>query len=137
VHPPKQDPEILPLTEDDIRKLLKGCEKNVISTERRSYTTKRPTANRDKALLLLFLDTDLRVSEVCRLRVEDLNQETGEILVAPHGSGQKTKPRTAYLGRVALRAMWLYIAKRPNLVKKDKLFEMDEDSIRSLFKCLN
>jgi integrase/recombinase XerD len=135
-HPPKKDPEILPLTENDIRKLLKACEKNVISTDRRSYTTKRTTANRDKALLLLFLDTGLRVSEVCRLRVEDLNQETGEILVAPHGSGQKTKPRTAYLGRVALRAMWLYLAKRPNLVKKDKLFEMDEDSIRTMFKRL-
>ena len=103
---------------------------------RHPYQMKRPTANRDKASLLLFLDTGLRVSEACRLRVEDLNQETGEILVAPHGSGQKTKPRTAYLGKVAQRAMWLYLAKRPNLVKKDRLFEMDGDTIRSLLRRL-
>ena len=137
-HPPMKDPEILPLTENDIRKLLKACEKVTVaaSDTRSSYTVKRPTANRDKALLLLFLDTGLRVSEVCRLRVEDLNQETGEILVAPFGSGQKTKPRTAYLGRVALRAMWLYMARRTNIVPKDRLFEMDTDTIRLLFKRL-
>jgi len=138
VHPPKKDPEILPFTENDIRKLLKACEKTTeASTDRRTpYTMKRPTADRDKALLLLFLDTGLRVSEVCRLRIEDLNQETGEILVAPFGSGQKTKPRMAYLGRVAMRAMWLYLAKRPNTVKKDKLFEIDAETIRSLFRRL-
>jgi len=56
--------------------------------------------------------------------------------VAPFGSGQKTKSRTAYLGRVAQRAMWLYLAKRQKTVPKDKLFELDAESIRSLFKRL-
>jgi integrase/recombinase XerD len=136
--PPKADPEILPFSENDIRKLLKACERTteVSSDGRKPYSMKRPTANRDKALLLLFLDTGLRVGEVTRLRIEDLNQETGEILVAPFGSGQKTKSRTAYLGRVAQRAMWLYLAKRLNTVPKDKLFELDAESIRSLFKRL-
>jgi site-specific recombinase XerD len=31
---------------------------------------------------------------------------------------------------------WLYLAKRPNTVPKDKLFELDAESIRSLFKRL-
>jgi len=41
----------------------------------------RPTATRDVAIILLMLDTGLRVSEVARLRVAVVNEDSGEIHV--------------------------------------------------------
>ncbi len=138
VMPPCQKPELTIPTEDEIRRILKACERTIEAETigRKSFSMKRPTATRDKALILLFVDTGLRVSEVCRLRIEDVNLETGDIIVAPHGSGQKTKSRTVHIGKVARRAMWLYLAKRPDYTGSDKLFELDAESIRSLFKRL-
>jgi integrase/recombinase XerD len=131
-------PPVSAFTEEEIKRLVEGCvynrEKN---PKNASYLRKRrPTADRDKALVLLLLDTGLRVGEFCRLKIEDVDIETGEVTVAPHGSGQKTKPRAVYLGNNAKRAMWLFIAKKQKPRPTDKLFLMTEKSIRALLRHL-
>jgi site-specific recombinase XerC len=60
------------------------------TTDRRAFAMHRPMAVRDKALLLLLLETGLRVSDRARLRIQDVNLATGAVQVKQFGSGLKS-----------------------------------------------
>jgi integrase/recombinase XerD len=124
-----QTPVIIPFKESEVKAILQSCSytrdyNNPLTTK--SYRTKRPTAERDSALILLMLDTGLRVSEIARLRIEHIDLPTGAIHILPHGSGQKTKPRIVYLGVSAKRAVWRYLACRDETPQDEPLFLTDE-----------
>ncbi len=108
------DPVIIPFTLDEITRILKACESSRAYSNpkqtTRAYTTRRPTAARDAALILFLLDTGLRVGELCRLDIRHVDLRTGQVEVIPHGSGQKTTPRLVYLGKSSRRALWKYLA---------------------------
>jgi integrase/recombinase XerD len=131
-------PEIIPFTEDEMKRILQACEYTRKSKThgRRSFRMKRPTAHRDKAIVLLLIDTGLRLSEICRLRIKDVDIEKGEVYVKPYGSGQKTKSRTVYIGKSTRRAIWRYLARREIAQPENPLFELAANSIRSLLKRL-
>jgi integrase/recombinase XerD len=129
--------EAVPFTEDEIRLLLKACEytASAKTNRRRSYVQIRPTGNRDRALILLLLDTGLRASECSRIQVNHVNLLTGEVDVIPFGSGRKTHSRQVYLGSTARRALWRYLAERETR-ERDPVFctisgrSMNNHSIR-------
>ena len=102
--------KIKPFTQDEINRLLTACEytKQAESKKRRTWKMKRPTANRDRAMILLLLDTGIRVSECTRLRMIDVNLKAGTVDVQPHGSGQKTTARRVYIGTATRQALWRY-----------------------------
>ncbi|MBN1401058.1 MAG: tyrosine-type recombinase/integrase [Anaerolineae bacterium] len=132
-------PEITPFSPEEVARLLAAAEytSEAVTHGRSSFRMRRATAHRDRAILLLLLDTGLRVSECARLRVQDVVMETGEVYVRAFGSGQKTKSRHVYLGKAARRALWHYLAKRDDLHPDDPLFEardrpMDRNSIRHI-----
>lgn len=132
-------PEVVPFTQDEIKRLLKGCETTAAArtTRRKEFTMRRPTVNRDKALILVLLDTGLRIGELCRLKIEDVNLDTGEVLVAPYSTAKKTRPRIVYLGKAARRQLWLYLAKdREDPEPDDLLFDTNERTIRSMLRRL-
>lgn len=132
-------PVVKALTEHEIRAILKACEykREAIPGDRKSYRTKRPTADRDRAMILLLLDTGLRIGEVTRLKIEDLSLESGEVMVAPFGRGIKSKPRMAYLGNAARRAMWIYLARhRKDARPHEKVFEQNPHNIRRMLRDL-
>jgi integrase/recombinase XerD len=118
--PKAQNKAVSPFTEEETKRLLASCEYMRIAYRngRKPFTMKRPTAIRDKALLLFLLDTGVRAGECIRMRVKDADLKTGEVLVTPFGSGRKTKSRFVYLGKSARRALWLYLSTR----------EIDDDS---------
>jgi len=74
---------------------------------------------RNLAILLLLLNTGLRVSEVAGLKLADveLSERKGEITVR----GKGTKVRTVPLNAEVRRALREYLAKRPK-VKHDAVF---------------
>lgn len=68
---------------------------------------------RDKAILELFYSSGLRLSELCGLRLEMADLESGFLRVT--GKGNKT--RVVRIGKKALEAVENYLAnERPNLV---------------------
>jgi integrase/recombinase XerD len=122
-------PEVPAFTRDELKQIITAAEWYTYKRLGQVTRAKRPKAAYCRALILLLQDTGLRIGEVSRLKVEDINLKTGEILVAPFGSGQKTKPRTVYLGAVARRAIWLYLAKK-EYKPVDPLFSIDSTVLR-------
>jgi len=125
--PDWESKEIIPFTEDEIKALLKGCDyAQVPAGKRKAYQFKRPTALRDKAIILTLLDTGIRVGELTRLRICDANLENGEAYVRPFHV-KKTHSRTTYLGKVARKALWRYLVERGSVRPDDLLFVTSED----------
>ncbi len=115
--------EIQPLSEAEIKALLKAIDRTVPSKGRRQpFTMPRPTAQRDRAIVLLLLDTGIRASELCRLTIKDLDLHNATITVRPHLSGIKSRPRIIPIGNVTKKALWRYLASRNTEYKGDELF---------------
>jgi len=132
-------PHVRPFTEDDIRKLIRHCDYTVDKSHRGAsapFRQRRPTAKRDKALILVLLDTGLRIGELLRLKIEEVNFEEGELLIAPFGTGRKTKPRLVVIGTTARRSLWLYVASLQHSRLSDRLFPMTQNAVRLLLSRL-
>jgi integrase/recombinase XerC len=84
--------QIQPFTQQQVTALLSACKK-----------TDQP--RRDEAVLLFMLDTGARVSEVCALRMLDV--DLGGRRASVEGKGGKR--RDVYFSPVTGRALWLYL----------------------------
>jgi integrase/recombinase XerD len=75
----------------------------------------RPQGLRDRAMLEFLYATGLRVSELCQVRVSDLEKNMGFVRVV----GKGNKHRIVPVGKAALNAVDQYLeAGRPALLKK-------------------
>jgi integrase/recombinase XerD len=80
-----------------------------------SIDPSQPLGRRDLAILELFYSSGLRLSELCKLRLEMMDSEEGFLRIT--GKGGKT--RIARVGKKALEAISNYLAnERPALVTK-------------------
>jgi integrase/recombinase XerD len=74
----------------------------------------RPQGLRDRAMLQFLYATGLRVSELCRVRISDLDQNSGFVRVV----GKGNKHRIVPVGRTALSSVEHYLTSgRPRLLK--------------------
>lgn len=79
-----------------------------------SIEPNRPLARRDRAMLELFYSSGLRLSELCRLKLEHWDEEAGFLRVT--GKGDKT--RVVPVGGKAREALKDYLrGERPELVR--------------------
>ena len=105
-----------PFSKADVEALLKACRysREAATRDRRRYRMRRPTSRRDQAIILVLLDTGLRASELCALTVCDVDSRTGRVQVRHGRSGgaKYGKGRTVFLGKVARRVLWRYLAER-------------------------
>lgn len=98
VPPPKvSDDPLEPIALDSVSVMIAQC------------TPRTFTGERDKALLYMLLDTGIRKSEITALTVDDLNLETGSVLVR---EGKGGKSRTVFIGAKARRALMTYLRYR-------------------------
>lgn len=98
-----------PYTESDVRRMLDACDYTAEWTTLRGTHTRRSTAKRDRAIILLLVDSGLRASEVCNLTIGDFDRRAGRITVR-HGKGDKG--RNVYPGQAARNALWKYLQER-------------------------
>lgn len=110
-----------PYTQTEVQAMLEACTftKPWQTRRGRSTKTQRPTALRDRAIIITLVDTGLRASELCALQVSDYNPNTGRIHVA-HGKGDKA--RTVFASTSARKAIWRYMADRPDARDNEPLF---------------
>jgi integrase/recombinase XerD len=119
-------PEVQPFSQAEVAALFHVAQFALGSRKR-----KRPNAERNHALLLLLLDTGMRVGELARLKVKDVLLTASEVYIAPYGTGRKTKSRNIPLGRQSQKALWLYLTGADPLPDAS-LFGLTEKSIRGL-----
>jgi integrase/recombinase XerD len=79
-------PEIEPFTQEEIERMLKACtySREAETFIRRKFAMRRPTANRDQAIIFTLLDSGLRASEFSSLRVGDFEAKRGQLNIR-HG----------------------------------------------------
>lgn len=101
--------EIIPYTEEQAQRLLRAAAKSqpVEKPDKKAYQFECANAARNQAILMVLLDTGIRPSELCRLRVADINLASGEIQVVPWRKG-KTRPRTVRISPRTCKAIWKY-----------------------------
>ena len=114
--PKFQEAPVEPLNREQVEALLVACDltQRAETEFRRRFRMRRPTAKRDRAILLMLLDTGLRASELCKLRVGDIDLRTGrvEIRHGPTGGAKGGKGRIVFVGRTARGSVWRHLAER-------------------------
>jgi integrase/recombinase XerD len=86
-----------PVTHETVYKMIKACTQGSL------------LGDRDAALLICFLDTGGRASELLNLDLADVNQATGTIMIR-HGKGDKA--RVVYLGKQSRKFLRKYLRHR-------------------------
>lgn len=129
--------EVQAFTPDEMKRLIYSAEwaAERKPSDRKAYRSRKPQYKRNLALLKLMLDTGLRIGEITRLRVRDVDLESGSVFVMPFGTGQKTKSRTVFLGKSARLSMWLYLSDRER-EDNDTLISTSVRTIRSLIRSI-
>ena len=114
--PKYEKAQVETFTKEEIETLLKACEysREARTDQRRKFTMRRPTARRDRAIILTLLDTGLRAGELCALRIGDVDMKTGKVIVhhGTLGGSKGGKGRTVFMGKATRRAVWRYLADR-------------------------
>ncbi|MDX2149727.1 MAG: site-specific tyrosine recombinase XerD [Bryobacteraceae bacterium] len=75
-----------------------------------------PVGLRDRAMLQFLYATGLRVTELCQVRLTDLNLELGVVRVTGKGNKQRLVP----FGKVAAEAVRRYLSEARNLLLKNR-----------------
>jgi site-specific recombinase XerD len=104
-------PMIEVFTEEELQKLLDACNrtKSYSRPGKRKCSNERPTALRNKAIILTLLDSLARVSELCGMRRSETNLKEGRIKVLGKGDKERWVPISTETAQV----IWQYLAVRP------------------------
>lgn len=98
---------IIPLTQAEVKTLLDACDRSrpYVRPGKRRSDHGRPTGERDRAIILLLLDTGLRATELCELELRHVDLKARCLLTYGKGDKERALPLSA---RTA-RAIWSYL----------------------------
>ena len=108
-------PLIQPYNLDELKRLLAVCELDI-------KTGARFTGLRNKGMMLLFVDSGLRLSELAQLRLSDLDLEQRSVRVVGKGNKVGVCPFSAKTAK----AIRLYLLERKQQAKCDALWITEE-----------
>jgi len=111
VSPPRPEKrEVQPYSEADIRLMLNtmGRSRPYSRPGKRSCTHSLQHTDRNRAIILLLLDTGIRASELCDARIQHCDMRNRHLIVFGKGSKERILPFCARTGQ----AIWKYLATR-------------------------
>jgi len=92
---------VQPFSTHDVLKMIEVCDLDLRNGA-------QLLGSRNKAIILMFLDTGLRVSELANIKIDDIDSERGWMKV----KGKGAKERVVRIGATAQRALWRYLVYR-------------------------
>lgn len=110
--PPKPDQPVIEIfAEEEVQKLLTACDRTESYKRRgkRKCSNQRPTAVRDKTIILTLLDSMVRVSELCEMLRSKTKLKDGKVLVKGKGGKERWVPISSETAAM----IWQYLAARP------------------------
>lgn len=106
--PKFETPPVEPFRREEVEAILKACDfcQEARTNDRHKFTMRRVTGFRDKAIILVLVDSGMRASELCSLRIGDCDSQIGKVQIRHRvGGGAKGKKgRTVYLGKQQTRS---------------------------------
>jgi site-specific recombinase XerD len=112
---PKLPQDLLPpFSQADVRALVDACDDSA-------------NPDRDRALLLVLLDSGVRASEFCALNVGDVDPDTGAVRVR---KGKGAKDRITFIGARTRKALLRYLLTRPQAGPAEPLFVGLREGVR-------
>jgi len=98
----KAKPRVMqPYSAEQIKKMLRVCDYDY-------QHGARFVGSRNRALILMFLDSGLRLSELANIKLQDIDVDNGRIKV----TGKGNKERVVRIGKTAQKALWRYLMYR-------------------------
>jgi len=92
---------IQPYSVEQIKKMLRVCDYDY-------QHGARFLGSRNRALILILLDSGLRLSELANVKLQDIDVENGRVKV----TGKGNKERVVRIGKTAQKALWRYLMYR-------------------------
>lgn len=110
--PKPEEHNIIPFTIEEVKSLIRYAGKTTEYTRpgKRASAHTLPTSERNRAIILLLLDTGLRASELCSLTISDVDMQQRRITLLSKGSKTRTVKFSPRTGEI----LWKYLATRPN-----------------------
>ena len=124
--PDVSPPVIQPYLKEEIEALLNACDFSRSWKTRDNTANHRPSANRDRGIILTLLDTGARASEFVGIKFKDLNFKDNSLILNGKGPGTDPKERKVYFGKRTAQALWKYLASRLDSLKPDGLVFVNE-----------
>jgi site-specific recombinase XerD len=129
------------LTEDECKALLRNVgATSYTRQDGKVVTMRRPTAIRDRAIILVLLDAGLRVTELCNLTVQDWSAQKGRLHVEKGKGRYGGRDRNVFIGNACKSAIMRYLATRGKVKQSDPLFAtstgraMDRFNVRTMLE---
>jgi len=125
ISPPEvPDRVIEPVLLEDVRLLIATCKGS-------GFFDKR-----DKAIFFFLLDTGARAQEVCDVNLQDVEMNTGKVLIR---EGKGRKPRYVFISKTAVKAIRSYLRTRhdyqePALFVSKSLERLTYDGLRQIIQ---
>ncbi len=100
--PPPRYRQIEPYTDSEVLAMLQGCEEEF-------HSSSRFLGSRNKAIISMFADTGLRLSELAGIKLSDLHSSLKQVCVMGKGSKMRVLP----LQGESMKALNRYLIYRP------------------------
>ncbi len=121
IRPPKpEQPDIVPFTREEVKAMLNAVHRSAVYRRPGKGPSDHalPMPERNRAILLVLLDTGIRASELCGLKIRDLNLKHRRL----HIYGKGAKERTVIFSATTGKAVWRYLRTRPDARLNEPLF---------------